>query len=235
MPSTMSATYIDDELALFVYGGAGLAPSQRRAADGLLAGMETGDVCVLRGAAGMGKTAVLRWLHAKLGGAFVTARGFLNRLKERAPAAIGQGFRGVLEEALQGQRVVLVDDLHLAMEVVEAFGGTRGELIEAAANVVRRGSGAKNKKLVVTMAGERAPNGAELRAAVWTMEDFEAEDFAWVCRSYLGEASERLDFDRIHRFAPELNAYQLKNACLWLGLRYAEPSTQSFLDYLGAR
>ena len=29
--------------------------------------------------------------------------------------------------------------------------------------------------------------------------------------------------------------YQIKNACLWLGLRYGEPTTESFIDYLRSR
>jgi ATP-dependent 26S proteasome regulatory subunit len=43
--------------------------------------------------------------------------------------------------------------------------------------------------------------------------------------------AEQLDFDKIHRFAPRLNAHQLKGACLW---HRAHPSidTNEFIDYL---
>ncbi|HTU44653.1 MAG TPA: ATP-binding protein [Bryobacteraceae bacterium] len=232
MLSTTSASYIDDELTLAIGSGIRLTPSQQRAADGLLSGMATGGVCVLEGAAGMGKTTVLRWLRSTLGGAFVTARQFMNLLKERTPTAIEETFMEVLESALKSQDVALVDDLHLVTEVVQGFNYPRTNLINAALNAVLSEAEARDKKVLFSMTGENEPAAVRHRALSWEIDEFEAEDFACLCRRYLVEASERLDFDKIHRFAPALNVYQIKNACLWLGLRYGEPTTDSFIDYL---
>jgi len=41
--------------------------------DDLLTGMTAGNVCVFRAGAGNGKTSVLRWMQAKLGGSIVAA------------------------------------------------------------------------------------------------------------------------------------------------------------------
>ena len=232
MSSTTSASYIDDELTLAIGSGIRLTPAQQRAADGLLSGMAAGGVCVLKGAAGMGKTTVLRWLRSRLGGAFVTARQFMNLLKERTPTAIEETFMEVLESALKSQDVALVDDLHLVTEVVQGFNYPRTNLINAALSAVLSEAEARDKKVLFSMTGESELAAVRHRALSWEIDEFEAEDFACVCRRYLGEASERLDFDKIHRFAPALNVYQIKNACLWLGLRYGEPTTNSFIDYL---
>jgi hypothetical protein len=208
MSSTLSASYIDDDLELMTGSALTLTPSQQRAADGLLSGMAAGQVCVLQSAAGMGKTTVLRWLRGKLGGALVTAR---DQIAER--------FLQMVRGVLQGREVALVDDVHRCKNFgQEMLGAVAGE-VEAL-----RG------KLLFTLNRETKWN----RAAKWEIEEFGVDDLACVCRLYLGSASERLNFEEIHRFAPALNAYQIKNACFWLGLRYSEPTTQSFIEHLGS-
>jgi len=73
------------------------------------------------------------------------------------------------------------------------------------------------------------------RALVWEMDDFEPEDIARISGHYLGQANDQLDFDKIHRFAPALNGYQIKNACLWLAKRDNEITTESYIDFLRLR
>jgi len=58
---------------------------------------------------------------AKLGGSIVAAGQFMALLKERSAAAIEETFMEVLEGALETSDVAMVDDLHLVMEVVEAY------------------------------------------------------------------------------------------------------------------
>ena len=70
------------------------------------------------------------------------------------------------------------------------------------------------------------------RASVWKIEDFESEDFAHLCSAHLGSPARALDFEKIHRFAPALNGYQLKNACLWLTRQPSAVTTDSFIEYL---
>ena len=234
MSSTLSASYIDDELTLVTGSGTILTPAQQKAADGLLSGMAAGGVCVLESAAGMGKTTVLRWVRAKLGGALVTARQFMNLLKERLPAAIEETLMELLETALKQENVVLMDDLHLVAEVAQGYNYPRTNLIHAALSVVLSEAEARGKKILFSMTGEGGLEVVRHRALSWKIEEFEAEDFACMCRLYLGEVSERLDFEKIHDFAPALNLYQIKNACLWLGLRYSEPTTDAFIEYLRA-
>ena len=178
MRSTTSASYIDDELTLEIGSSITLTPSQNRAADGLLSGMATGGVCVLESAAGMGKTTVLRRLHANLGGAMVTARQFMNLLRERTPAAIEETFMEVLEAALQSQDVALVDDLHLITEVVQGYNYPRTNLINAALSAVLNEAEARGKKILFSTTGENGLDAVRHRALSWQIDEFEAEDFA---------------------------------------------------------
>ncbi len=235
MRSARSAYIEDREWKARTASDTTLTPAQQKAADDVLAGMAAADVCLLRASAGMGKTTVLRKLHRNLGGAFVIAQEFMTLLKKRSPAAIEETFMEVLQRAIEQSDMVIVDDLHLVTEVVQGYDYPRANLINAAMSVVLTHAESRNKKFLFAVNGENEPAPVRHRALSWEMDGFEPEDFAAICRHYLGDAAERLDFSRIHLFAPALSAYQLKNACLWLGLRHDVPDTEAFIDYLRSR
>ena len=44
------------------------------------------------------------------------------------------------------------------------------------------------------------------------IDDFSAEDYRHLCQLFLKNAAADLDLDKVHRFAPKLNAHQLKLA-----------------------
>ena len=92
-------------------------------------------------------------------------------------------------------------------------------------------AGQTNKKLLFATEGQIPPPlfARCYRAGIGA---FDIEDYAFLCRHYLNDGSgERLDYAKIHRFAPVLNAHQLKNSCLWLR-RESDLTTERFLDYL---
>ncbi len=61
---------------------------------------------------------------------------------------------------------------------------------------------------------------------------FRAEDYRTLAANYLGDITQFLSFEKVFRFAPKLNAYQLRAACEWL-LRYEpEIDTEKLIDYL---
>ena len=59
-----------------------LCPAQQHAFDALSSSLQDGHVFVLSGGCGMGKTTVLRALHATMGGAFLGMRNFLDNAEE---------------------------------------------------------------------------------------------------------------------------------------------------------
>jgi SpoVK/Ycf46/Vps4 family AAA+-type ATPase len=88
-----------------------------------------------------------------------------------------------------------------------------------------------DKQLIVTSMG-CAPAHVEQRACAATVPKFEPEDYAFLCqRMLLPGAAERLYYAKIHRYAANLNAYQLHFACTWL-TRYNRVDTEQFITYL---
>src|ERR1051325_1375035 len=97
-----------------------LCPEQQRALDGLTAGLSVGNLVLLWGASGMGKTTVLKALHAQTGGAFLSARDYVEAVEDRHPFGIEEAFYRVVLQALEANEVVILDDMD---PVMQALGG----------------------------------------------------------------------------------------------------------------
>ncbi len=73
---------------------------------------------------------------------------------------------------------------------------------------------------------------AEQRSYSFGIDRFKAEDYAALAGSLRGaDAIKEVDFNKIFRFAPKLNAHQLRAACQWL-IHYPELTTEMLIDYL---
>src|SRR3954465_4870714 len=90
-----------------------LSPSQQRGYDELRRLLPLGNVFVLAGNDGAGRTTVLRQLHREVGGAFLSVKDFTAALRQRDPAAVEETFEEMVLQALDGHDVVIVDDLRL--------------------------------------------------------------------------------------------------------------------------
>jgi AAA+ superfamily predicted ATPase len=232
MASTVEICNNDGKTGLSHVGGMSLTPAQQRLANNLLAATATGSVCSLKSATAMGKTTVLRWLHSQLDATFVPIAEFMSLLKHRSPFALEETFVDALQQAMNRSETVLVDDLHLITDVVQAYDYPRRNLINTALHVVLSQAESCRKRFVFAMTGEEEPAPLRYCALTWEMDDWETEDFAQLCRTYLGEAAGRVEFEKVYRFAPTLNGRQLKNACLWLRSRPDALSTDSFIEFL---
>jgi ATP-dependent 26S proteasome regulatory subunit len=76
----------------------------------------------------------------------------------------------------------------------------------------------------------KIPEPIDNRSYKAALRKFTAEDYKSIVQTYLGEVSAKLDFNKLHRFAPKLNAHQLKLACNWLKEKPLD--TDSFIEYL---
>ena len=75
------------------------------------------------------------------------------------------------------------------------------------------------------------PNAIDARAYSAVIDKFTVEDYDHLCSVFLGAKAKKLDMPKIFRFAPKLNAHQLKSACVWM--KDAKSlDTDSFIDYL---
>ena len=207
-----------------------LSPSQHRAAKGVMRGLERGDCAVLQDRGSDGKTTVLGYVHQQLGGVVIGVRKILAKLAAYEPAAIEEAFLDLIDEHIAEHDLLIVDDLHLVKNVVESCDYIRKSLFDAVLTAALESAAAARKKLL--FACDEIPNVLALRGHSWVIEDFAPEDFAAICSAYLKPAAcRRLNFDDIHRFAPSLNAHQLRKASLWLS-HEPELTTARFLEYL---
>jgi transitional endoplasmic reticulum ATPase len=207
-----------------------LTPAQQRALDNLLHGLSIGDILVLKGADGSGKTSVLSKLQQAAGGELLGMRQFMHELELRQAAAIEEAFLSMITEALHRNRIVIVDDLHLVMNIVESCDYQRSHLLDAALTAVFGEAMAQGRKLVFAVE-DRPPWPLKRRSFSWEIESFGPEDYESIGRTLLPNAAANLDFARIHRFAPELSAQQLSNTCHWLSAQ-ENLGTDRFIGYL---
>ena len=210
-----------------------LCPAQQRAYDWCLAALPAGNIFHCWSHTGRGRTTLLRQLHAKLGGALVTVQDFFLATQDRHPLALEDALFHVLQKALHDHDCVLVDDLHVSAAVMGGgcqYLSARSGLLDAPLTALAR-SWPKRKKLILGTDGSLAE---PLRARAFAMGDRELRRrrLPASVRSLLAERRlTQLDFEKVHRFAPKLNAHQLKSACCWSG-QFGGLETEPFIDYL---
>jgi ATP-dependent 26S proteasome regulatory subunit len=211
-----------------------LCPAQQHAFDRLSSALPDGCVFVLSGGAGMGKTTVLRALHRQAGGAFLTSKDLVDALRPRHPLAVEETFEELVMSALRAHDQVIVDDLHLLTDVV---GGCRfyprSGLIDGPLTALAAYAGEAGKKLIFGN-GSHVPAPVYQRSLDFRIHDFQPADYQFLCRAYLGpDLADGLDYAKVHRFAPRLNAHRLKTVCPLLRGRKALDAA-GFIEHLRA-
>jgi transitional endoplasmic reticulum ATPase len=210
-----------------------LTPAQQQAFNGLRYGLTIGNILMLTGDSGMGRTTVLRHLHGVTGGAFVTMKDFFEAMRGQHPFALEETFERFILETLHAHDTVIVDDLDLLSSVVAGCGGAypRPGLLEAAGVTIGTYAAEAGKHLVVGSRGS-ALYSLSNRSYCFGIREFKVEDYGFLCRRYLGDRkAARIDWPKVYRFAPNLDAHQLKAACLWLRAE-RKLGTEGFIDYL---
>ncbi len=209
-----------------------LTPVQQAAAENLLRAIACGNVGVLQGDVGRGKTTVLRYVQAETGGLFLGMREFMRVLETHEPFAIEEAWIRLMEASLEERDLVILDDMHLIARVLEDYSYPRSHLLDVAITAVFEQAG-PNKKFVFAVE-EDAPEPIGRRAQTFEIAEFTSADYQSICSAYLGNAANSLDYDRIHRFAPGLNAHQLRTACGCMH-SVADLNTDQFIEYLVSR
>jgi ATP-dependent 26S proteasome regulatory subunit len=211
-----------------------LTPAQQNAADRLLAAIAPSSVLTLRGRDGMGKTTILNYVSHKTGGLVIDTRDFYEKLTLKRPDAIEEAFVEAIEYAVAEHEIVIVDDLHLVTGIVNNCRYTRQGLLDAALEGVARAAEAHRR--TVLYAANEAYTARAFQSRAWFFEigDFTVADYAFLCEAMLpAHVAARLDYAKIHRFAPALSARQLRNACRWPG-HTSTLDTELFIAYLSS-
>ncbi len=209
-----------------------LCPAQKRTFDNLSSGLQVGTIVRLWGGVGRGKSTILKQLHRKTGGVLLNMKDFVEASAKNHPLALEETLYQLLFDALRSHPVVIVDDVHL-VDLSSAgcnFYPRSGYFNTILMGLCSYAIEAKNK-LIFSTTGHLA-EAAEQRSYSFGIERFKVEDYAALVETFCGaNASKKLDFEKIFRFAPKLNAHQLKAACQWL-VNFKELSTDTFIEYL---
>jgi len=208
-----------------------LCPAQQRAFDALSAGVRIGSILRLRGGCGRGKTTILRELHKQVGGAFLNMQDFVEASAKNHPLALEETLYRLLLDALRSHAVVIMDDVHL----LDLFSGgchfyPRAGYFNSVIMGLCTYALEAGKKLIISTRDYLA-EAAEQRSSSFAIERFKVEDYAALVATFRGAPAPHLDFEKVFRFAPKLNAHQLKAACQWLG-NHKELGTEVFIEYL---
>ena len=209
-----------------------LLPAQSKALEKLERAVAERHVAVLMGRPGAGKTTILRALHARLGGLYLTSREFIEASERQDPLALDETVYRVLANALESNDVVIVDDFQL-VAIVSCCSHSYPRLNLLTAAMVPLAAMAQDAGKTLVFASERIPvSGLYERFPTAPIPAFTADDVTALCAHYLGSArASQLDVRRIHRFAPKLNARQLRNSCEALR-DDVELDTERFVEYL---
>jgi cytidylate kinase len=208
-----------------------LCPAQQHAFDALSSSLSDGHVFVLSGGTGMGRTTVLRALHARTGGVFLSMRDFLNAMRPHHPLALEETFERMVLDALAANDVVLVDDLHLLTGVDSGCGSyPRPGFLQAPLPTLASLAPEAGKRVVFSTSAH-TPSPVYQRSLGFHIKEFTAADYEFLCRVCVGPSVDGLDFAKVHRFAPHLNAHIFRT--LGATLRRRGPmSTPEFIEYL---
>jgi SpoVK/Ycf46/Vps4 family AAA+-type ATPase len=207
-----------------------LTPAQQIAFNGLCHALSLNPIALLWGDNGSGKTTVLHELEREFRARMLTLRDLLEAMRSRHPLALEETFEQIVLEALDQSDCVIIDDVDVLEGVVGGCGGyPRSGWLEATARTLCRYAVETNKKLVF---GGGAPYAARSRAYTFGIQDFALADCAQLITAYLPAAQvERLNVEKIYRFAPGLDGHQIKNACRWLADE-SSLDTDQFIEYL---
>lgn len=191
-----------------------LAPTQQLAFERARKVLPETSLLVIWGATGTGRTTLMEALHAETGGAFITIRDFVERMAEQDPLALEETFQSLVMDALVRNDAVFVDDLQLIDNVVCCNPMyTRKGYLYGAYTALASYAAAAHKQLVLSTPG-KAPPPLHERCVFAGIEQLTPDDYAFFLRTFAGAArAAGIDARKVHRFAPKLNAWQLRGAC----------------------
>lgn len=209
-----------------------LIPAQEAAYRVLKYASSAGSLMLLSSPPGRGRTTVLRKLHAEMGGGFVTGKDFIETSTLRHPLSLEETLYAAVMGSLKENPTVFVDDIDLIHDATSSCHFyPRGHYVETALLALSDTALRESKKLVVSTDGAIARTFAT-RSFGAAIGKYSVPDYAALLRILLGaEHGASLDAEKIYRFAPKLNAHQIRAACDWL--RTSGPfSSDQFIEYL---
>lgn len=208
-----------------------LAPSQARALRDALAALKDTSLLSIWTGPGRGRTTVLKALHKKTGGAFLTMKDYFDRLASEDPIAIEETFQRFVLSALKKNAVVYLDDLHLLHDsICCSYNYPRKGLLDLPMATMAAFAESSGKKLVLGVDGQ-APGPLHVRTTYAGYTNLSTEDYVFLIEQFAGKRAAALDMAKVYRYAPKLSAYQLRGVCFDLRAQ-KEIETEKFIETL---
>jgi len=208
-----------------------LCPAQQRAYDWFVSVADVENILHCWSKTGRGRSTVLSQLHRKFGGKLLGIKDFVEAMRDRHPLSLEDALHQIVLDALQEYDCVIVDDFHVATATMDSCHFyPRSGYLESITTLIATYAIQTGKTLVLGTNGQlSAP--LRQRSVGFTIDRFSVDDYRHLCESFLERSELDLDFSKLHRFAPKLNAHQLKQAGTWFR-HTQELDTEKFIDYL---
>jgi transitional endoplasmic reticulum ATPase len=206
-----------------------LSPAQEEAFRGLKAGLEVGQILRVWGGVGRGKTTVLGKLQQETGAHFVSIGEFVKEVATGHPLALEEALTRALHSKMTNGAVVLFDDAQMidlgrGCHMYPRAGFLKPVVMALCEQAVQSGA-----KLVFATTGE-LPGPAEERSYSFGIGRFTAEDYKVLITNWATGDVSQIDCEKLFRFAPKLNAHQLKAGCKWME-RFGKLETEQLIEY----
>jgi predicted AAA+ superfamily ATPase len=209
-----------------------LSPAQQQTLNLILDRWPHANLFNVTGGCGSGKSTLLRELRRRFGGSLLTIAD-LTAATDRHPLALEDMFLERVRAALAHHDFVFLDDLHLITSVVSGGcnGYPRGGWIAAHLQTLVEDLASTPQKLILASDyGLPHPSASWAQSAY--LPPFREEDYRFFGGLFLtDDQAARLDYGKIYRFAPHLEAHQWRRSCLTLK-RVEQLDTERFLEYL---
>ncbi|MCR4315924.1 MAG: ATP-binding protein [Planctomycetes bacterium] len=208
-----------------------LSQAQQTAYDELKILAGKGQVSGLVCRPGRGRTTILRNLSAELGAPLVTMADVGTESERLHPYQLEEGFLHAILAQFEHSNTVIVDDVHVFMALWDTRVTARPKILSIVLDTLLAHLSSDPKLRIVIGIKDEAPPPLAERCLLAKIERFTPEDYGFLFASIAGEALDKIDWNRVHRFAPKLSAHQIAKASVYLKSP-AETTTDAMLELL---
>ncbi|BBM85987.1 ATP-binding protein [Candidatus Uabimicrobium amorphum] len=180
-----------------------LSPTQAKCFQNLEKAMDIGNIVVLRGQSGLGKTTLLQVLQKKISGTFIGTPDLLCLQKEKNHLSLPQILDELCTIAFEESNIVLIDDL------LSLYDRQSNEFWELILQLICSKAMSMSKKIIFSHTGI-ATSLVHKRCMYIELEDFQVEDYQFFGEVFFKKHT--LDMSKVYQFVPRLNVYQMKMA-----------------------
>ncbi len=177
-----------------------------------------------------GKTTVLRQCARQTNAFWLDVRPFVEKIAKGNPLAIEEAVHRLLTSTFASHSRVVIDDFNLLYEFAGHCGSyPRTIFFESVMKAIQLVASEANCQIVLGSNGH-LPDAFSNLAWSTSIGSFTVDDYRHLFQAILGELPD-LDFETIHRFAPNLNCHRISYLCYWLGREYRK-TTENLQEFI---